>query len=144
LFFVQLRIAPRGAAACAGAHRVQCDQLALDLVWRCPGMPEAYYRQWMEVAREEALHFQLLHERLLAHGHRYGDFPAHDGLWQMAERTREDLLARIALVPRTLEAADWTRRRRSAHGSRKPATRPRRRCWTSSCATRSARPRGTG
>lgn len=78
--------------------------LALDIVWRFDGMPEAFYRDWFQVAREEALHFQLLQQHLQTLGHAYGDFPAHDGLWDMAERTRTDLLARLALVPRTLEA----------------------------------------
>lgn len=78
--------------------------LALDLCWRFAGMPDAFYRQWLAVAREEALHFELLRDHLASLGYRYGDFPAHDGLWQMAEKTRHDLLARIALVPRTLEA----------------------------------------
>ncbi len=78
--------------------------LALDVCWRFAGMPEAFYRQWLQVAREEALHFELLRDHLRSIGHAYGDFAAHDGLWQMAQRTRHDLLARIALVPRTLEA----------------------------------------
>ncbi|MEO7854794.1 MAG: ferritin-like domain-containing protein [Rubrivivax sp.] len=78
--------------------------LALDVCWRFPGMPEPFYRQWLQVAREEALHFELLRDHLRTLGHVYGDFVAHDGLWQMAERTRHELLARIALVPRTLEA----------------------------------------
>ncbi len=56
------------------------------------------------MAREEALHFQLLTEHLAQLGHAYGDFPAHNGLWDMAEKTQDDLLARLALVPRTLEA----------------------------------------
>lgn len=78
--------------------------LALDAVWRFAGMPEAYYRDWLTVAAEEALHFTLLHEHLATLGHRYGDFDAHDGLWTMTERTRDDITARMALVPRTLEA----------------------------------------
>ena len=78
--------------------------LALDAVWRFRGMPAAYYRDWTRVAREEACHFRLLREHLLGLGKDYGDFPAHDGLWDIAERTRNDLLARMALVPRTLEA----------------------------------------
>ena len=56
------------------------------------------------MAREEALHFELLRDHLATLGFAYGDFAAHDGLWQMAQRTRHDLLARLALVPRTLEA----------------------------------------
>ena len=78
--------------------------LALDIVWRFPGLPDAFYREWANVAREEAYHFMLLREHLLKHGHQYGDFPAHNGLWEMAEKTKGDLLARLALVPRTLEA----------------------------------------
>lgn len=78
--------------------------LALDLVWRFSGMPVAFYLDWMGVAQEEALHFQLLSTHLQTLGFEYGDFPAHDGLWETAHRTRGDLLARLALVPRTLEA----------------------------------------
>ena len=78
--------------------------LALDLVWRFHGMPDDFYRDWLQVAREEACHFGLLRDHLRSIGHGYGDFPAHDGLWEMAEKTKGDLLARIALVPRTLEA----------------------------------------
>jgi uncharacterized ferritin-like protein (DUF455 family) len=78
--------------------------LALDAVWRFPSMPRDFYLDWFKVAAEEASHFLLLTGRLADFGHRYGDFPAHDGLWEMAERTRGDVLARMALVPRTLEA----------------------------------------
>lgn len=78
--------------------------LALDIAWRFAGLPDAFYRQWMAVAREEALHFELLRAHLRTLGHDYGDFPAHNGLWDMAEKTRNDPLARLALVPRTLEA----------------------------------------
>jgi uncharacterized ferritin-like protein (DUF455 family) len=78
--------------------------LALDAVWRFGGMPAAFYTDWLKVAAEEAHHFSLLVARLAEFGHAYGDFPAHDGLWDMCERTRGDVLARIALVPRTLEA----------------------------------------
>jgi uncharacterized ferritin-like protein (DUF455 family) len=78
--------------------------LALDACWRYAGLPEAWYRDWLGVAREEALHYTLLRDHLATLGHRYGDFPAHRALWDMAERTRDDVLARVALVPRTLEA----------------------------------------
>jgi uncharacterized ferritin-like protein (DUF455 family) len=78
--------------------------LALDAVWRFEGMPERYYHEWLGVAAEEAGHFSLLTAHLATLGHRYGDFPAHDGLWEMVEKTRDDGLARMALVPRTLEA----------------------------------------
>lgn len=78
--------------------------LALDAVWRFPGLPERFYHDWLRVAAEEATHFQLLREHLRTLGHDYGDFDAHDGLWAMAERTAGDVVARMALVPRTLEA----------------------------------------
>jgi uncharacterized ferritin-like protein (DUF455 family) len=78
--------------------------LALDAVWRFARMPAGYYLDWCRVAREEALHFGLLERHLGSLGAGYGDLDAHDGLWQMAERTRGDVLARMALVPRTLEA----------------------------------------
>ncbi len=78
--------------------------LALDAVWRFPGMPAGFYRDWLKVASEEALHFSMLREHLQSMGHDYGDFEAHDGLWSMCQRTAGDLLARMALVPRTLEA----------------------------------------
>lgn len=78
--------------------------LALDAIWRFGGMPQAYYLDWLKVAAEEALHFSLLRAQLQDMGHDYGDFPAHTGLWDMTEKTRGDVLARMALVPRTLEA----------------------------------------
>ena len=78
--------------------------LALDALWRFPGMPEAYYVDWLRVASEEAIHFALLTAHLELLGYRYGDFPGHDSLWEMVEKTCADVLARMALVPRTLEA----------------------------------------
>ncbi|HJV62374.1 MAG TPA: ferritin-like domain-containing protein [Albitalea sp.] len=95
----------RAALLHAIAHiEFNAINLALDAVWRFAGMPEAFYRDWLRVAGEEALHFTLLREHLLGIGHDYGDFDAHDGLWLMAERTAHDVVARMALVPRTLEA----------------------------------------
>jgi uncharacterized ferritin-like protein (DUF455 family) len=67
-------------------------------------MPEAFYRDWLRVAGEEALHFTLLREHLQGLQHDYGDFDAHDGLWRMTDSTKDDIVARMALVPRTLEA----------------------------------------
>ena len=78
--------------------------LALDAIWRFAGMPADYYRDWLLVASEESLHFSLLREHLRSLGHDYGDFDAHDGLWTMTARTADDIVARMALVPRTLEA----------------------------------------
>lgn len=95
----------RAALLHAIAHiEFNAINLALDAAWRFAGMPPEYYRDWLRVASEEALHFSLLQEHLQSLGHVYGDFDAHDGLWSMAERTAGDVLARMALVPRTLEA----------------------------------------
>ena len=78
--------------------------LALDVVWRFKGMPEDFYRDWVRIAKEEAKHFLLLQKHLVGMGFDYGPFPAHNSLWDMAERTKGDILARIGLVPRTMEA----------------------------------------
>ncbi|MGB9093485.1 MAG: ferritin-like domain-containing protein [Gallionella sp.] len=98
---------PEGRAALihALAHiEFNAINLALDAVWRFAGMPREYYADWLQVAEEEALHFSLLHGHLQSIGYAYGDFPAHNSLWEMAARTGHDILARIALVPRTMEA----------------------------------------
>lgn len=95
----------RAALIHAIAHiELNAIDLAADVTWRFAGMPDAFYRDWFGVMQEEALHFQLLRDHLAGLGYAYGDFPAHKGLWEMAERTRHDVLARVALVPRTLEA----------------------------------------
>jgi uncharacterized ferritin-like protein (DUF455 family) len=95
----------RAALLHAVAHiEFNAVNLALDAVWRFSGLPPAYYRDWWRVAYEESQHFRLLQAHLRSLGHDYGDFDAHDGLWTMVERTREDPVARMALVPRTLEA----------------------------------------
>lgn len=95
----------RAALVHALAHiEFNAINLALDAIWRFPGMPIEYYTNWLQVAAEEALHFLLLDGHMQTLGFRYGDFPAHNGLWEMAEKTAGDILARIALVPRTLEA----------------------------------------
>lgn len=78
--------------------------LALDAIWRFDHMPRSYYADWLCVAAEEAHHFSLLRAHLQSMGYDYGDFPAHTGLWDMTEKTKSDVLARMALVPRTLEA----------------------------------------
>jgi uncharacterized ferritin-like protein (DUF455 family) len=95
----------RAALVHSLAHiELNAIDLALDICWRFNGMPDAFYAQWMGVAREEALHFELLRDHLATLDCQYGDLPAHSALWDMAERTRHDILARIALVPRTAEA----------------------------------------
>lgn len=78
--------------------------LALDAVYRFGGMPAAYYADWLQVANEEAGHFQLLETHLHSLGCCYGDYPAHNGLWEMAVQTDHDVMIRMALVPRVLEA----------------------------------------
>lgn len=78
--------------------------LALDAIARFQDMPEDYYSDWLQVADEEAKHFQMLSVHLAENGFTYGDFSAHDGLWEMAQKTHHDPLLRMALVPRVLEA----------------------------------------
>lgn len=95
----------RAALVHAVAHiEFNAINLAWDAVYRFPGMPADYYLDWASVAVDEARHFRLLAARLEQLGYRYGDFPAHDGLWQMALDTDHDPLVRMALVPRVLEA----------------------------------------
>ncbi|MDO9216359.1 MAG: ferritin-like domain-containing protein [Lacisediminimonas sp.] len=95
----------RAALIHALAHiEFNAVNLALDAIWRFAGMPGDYYADWLQVADEEALHFTLLARHLQSIGYAYGDFPAHDSLWDMAQKTSGDPLARMALVPRTLEA----------------------------------------
>lgn len=97
--------AGRAAFVHAVAHiEFNAIDLAWDAVYRFRGLPEAYYADWVSVAADEARHFRMLRERLQALGHDYGDFDAHNGLWEMAEKTAGDGLARMALVPRVLEA----------------------------------------
>ena len=78
--------------------------LGLDAVARFTDMPEDYYTDWLQVAFEESTHFEMLDAHLATMGFRYGDFPAHDGMWEMAQKTHHDPLIRMALVPRVLEA----------------------------------------
>ena len=78
--------------------------LAWDAVYRFRGMPAEFYAEWASVADDEARHFSMLAERLAELGFAYGDFEAHNGLWEMAEKTADSCLARMALVPRVLEA----------------------------------------
>lgn len=97
--------AGRAALVHAVAHiEFNAINLALDACWRFQGMPANYYHDWLSVAVDEARHFQLLAARLRDLGHEYGDFPAHNGLWEAAEKTAHDVLVRMALVPRVLEA----------------------------------------
>lgn len=95
----------RAAFVHAIAHiEFNAIDLAWDAVYRFRGLPDAFYADWVSVAHDEARHFAMLRARLLTLGHDYGDFDAHNGLWEMAVRTAHDGLARMALVPRVLEA----------------------------------------
>jgi uncharacterized ferritin-like protein (DUF455 family) len=106
-------VAQRGLGTAAGraalihaiAHiEFNAINLALDAAWRFRGLPPQFALDWISVAADEARHFQMLQARLRELGHEYGDFPAHDGLWEMAEKTAASSLERMALVPRVLEA----------------------------------------
>lgn len=95
----------RAAMVHAMAHiEFNAINLALDALWRFDAMPREYYADWLLVASEEALHFSLLAAHLQTLGFPYGCFTAHNSLWDMVEKTRHDVLARMALVPRTMEA----------------------------------------
>lgn len=78
--------------------------LVWDLICRFQEMPMEFYQDWSRVAKEETEHFEMLSERLVELGYQYGDIPAHNGLWQMAEDTGHDLILRLGVVPRILEA----------------------------------------
>jgi uncharacterized ferritin-like protein (DUF455 family) len=98
-------LAGRAAMIHALAHiEFNAINLALDAACRFRDMPKDFYGDWLKVAAEEALHFKLLRDHLRSMGYDYGDFPAHNGLWEMAVKTAHDPLVRMALVPRVLEA----------------------------------------
>lgn len=95
----------RAAMIHALAHiEFNAINLALDAIWRFAGMPSGYYADWLRVAREEAYHFSLLARHLQTLGYAYGDFSAHNSLWELTEKTSDDIVARMALVPRMMEA----------------------------------------
>lgn len=79
-------------------------KLALDIAYRFKGMPKQFYIDWLYVANDECKHFEMLCRHLEDYDCAYGDIPSHDGLWSMAIKTEDDLLARLSLVPRYLEA----------------------------------------
>lgn len=113
---MQPRAMPKRALGSAAGRIAFCHAIAhielnaVDLAWDIVGrfaavaMPRSFFDDWVEVAFEEATHFGLLAGRLAAFGAAYGDLPAHDGLWQAAEATADDLTARLAVVPLVLEA----------------------------------------
>jgi len=78
--------------------------LAWDILYRFRGLPDGFYQDWLRIADEEAQHFELIRKHLQAMGTAYGDMPAHGGLWELSQLTADNLLARLALVPRCMEA----------------------------------------
>ncbi len=78
--------------------------LALDAAYRFQDMPDSYYEDWLLVAKEEAYHFNLLNTHLNALGADYGDYPAHNGLWELAQKTKNNVIERMGCVPRIMEA----------------------------------------
>ncbi|MGB7756787.1 MAG: ferritin-like domain-containing protein [Salinisphaera sp.] len=95
----------RAALIHAIAHiEFNAINLGLDAAYRYRGMPAAYYADWLSMAADESRHFEMLNQRLADFGYAYGDFDAHNGLWEMAVKTAHDPMVRMALVPRVLEA----------------------------------------
>ena len=94
------------AALCHAVAHIEFNaiNLALDAALRFGAMPDAYYADWLSVAQDEARHFLMMRQRLQQLGFDYGDFTAHNGLWESAEKTAHDVLVRMACVPRVLEA----------------------------------------
>lgn len=98
---------PKGHAAMmhSFAHiEFNAINIAWDAVYRFADMPWDYYDDWSKVAAEEAYHFSLINDYLADLGFEYGSFDAHQGLWEMVESTKDDVMIRMALVPRVLEA----------------------------------------
>lgn len=99
------QVAGRAAMLHAIAHiEFSAINLALDAAYRFRGLPADYYLDWLGVAQEECQHFELVRQRLRQLGFDYGDFPAHGALWELACRSADDVLDRMALVPRLQEA----------------------------------------
>jgi uncharacterized ferritin-like protein (DUF455 family) len=95
----------RNIMAHAFAHiEFNAINIALDAVYRFNDMPADFYRDWLRVAAEEGKHYQMLVDYLTEHDSHYGMYPAHDSLWESVCRTDHDVLIRMALVPRVLEA----------------------------------------
>lgn len=94
------------AALCHAVAHIEFNaiNLALDAAWRFGDLPADYYADWLSVAQDEARHFLAMRQRLRELGSDYGALPAHNGLWEAAEKTSHDVLVRMACVPRVLEA----------------------------------------
>ena len=105
------RIGPSAGGRIALLHAIahielNAIDLALDMACRYADadLPRAFFDDWLSVADDEARHFLMLNDRLAKLDATYGDLPAHDGLWQAAQETAHDLLARLAIAPLVLEA----------------------------------------
>lgn len=112
-------------------------QLAWDHLYRFRGLPQDYYLDWLRVAAEEAEHFTLVRQRLRELGADYGDLPVHGGLWSMAEETAYDVAARMALVPRFMEARGLDVTPGMIERLRRAGMRAASKCSNASCMTRS-------
>lgn len=111
--------------------------LALDAMVRFAGLSADYYWDWWRVAAEEAYHFSLIQGRLNQLGAQYGDYPAHSGLWDMAERTKDSFVDRMAMVPRTLEARGLDACPVMQEKFRQQVKATPHKFWTSFCAMKS-------
>ena len=109
----QMRKRPKGSmeGRAAFIHAIaHIEFTAINLAWDIVGrfhtitLPTSFYDDWVMVAYDEVVHFCLLQDRLGDLGYVYGDFPAHDGLWDAAQSTADDVLARLAIIPMVLEA----------------------------------------
>ena len=105
------RISKSPSGRTALLHAIAHIELnAIDLAWDLiarfsnPMLPKKFYSDWLEVAVDEARHFTLISERLSELNTAYGDFVAHDGLWEAAIATKDNLIGRLAIIPLVMEA----------------------------------------
>ena len=102
----------RGALLHAVAHiELNAIDLAADMIARFSLHPSLaadvrnnFVADWSSVCDDEARHFILLADRLSELGLSYGDYAAHNGLWEAAQTTRDNFPARVAIAPLVLEA----------------------------------------
>lgn len=78
--------------------------IALDACYRFSKLPREFYFDWLEVASDEIRHFKLINEKLKNLGFKYGDFSVHDGLFVALQKTANNLVERMAILPRFMEA----------------------------------------
>ena len=68
------------------------------------GARHDFCSDWISVCADEARHFELVEARMAEMGIFYGDYPAHNGLWEAALATKDNFAARLAIAPLVLEA----------------------------------------